>query len=132
MKIYKLNNIKKRQQQQKLTNMTSNFQYKKSLWTSTWHKKNCCLLYVFLMMLIWLWIHVMETLSNQENHPWVLLILFFHIYICSNASINLQPQIILINYSQYHKVVYKYQSYWWTVNKSYLWRIKKTNTSIMI
>lgn len=32
MKIYKLNNInKKRQQQQKLTNMTSNFQYKKSL-----------------------------------------------------------------------------------------------------
>lgn len=31
MKIYKLNNIQKRQQQQKLTNMTSNFQYKKSL-----------------------------------------------------------------------------------------------------
>lgn len=28
MKIYKLNNIQKRQQQQKLTNMTSNFQYK--------------------------------------------------------------------------------------------------------
>lgn len=39
MKRYKLNNIQKRQQQQKLTNMTSNFQYKKSLWTSTWHKK---------------------------------------------------------------------------------------------
>lgn len=41
MKIYKLNNIhvQKRQQQQKLTNMTSNFQCKKSLWTSTWHKK---------------------------------------------------------------------------------------------
>lgn len=50
---------------------------------------------------------------------------YIYIYICSNASINLQPQIILINYSQYHKVVYKYQSYWWTVNKSYLWRIKK-------
>lgn len=31
MKIYKLNNIQKRQQQQKLTNMTSNFQCKKSL-----------------------------------------------------------------------------------------------------
>lgn len=31
MKIYKLNNVQKRQQQQKLTNMTSNFQYKKSL-----------------------------------------------------------------------------------------------------
>lgn len=31
MKIYKLNNIQKRQQQQKLTNMTSNFQYKKFL-----------------------------------------------------------------------------------------------------
>lgn len=31
MKIYKLNDIQKRQQQQKLTNMTSNFQYKKSL-----------------------------------------------------------------------------------------------------
>lgn len=131
MKIYKLNNIQKRQQQQKLTNMTSNFQYKKSLWTSTWHKKkllsSICISHDDFEYMWW-----KLAVESRKSSLSALDFIFSYIYICSNASINLQPQIILINYSQYHKVVYKYQSYWWTVNKSYLWRIIKTKTSIMI